>query len=323
MNLPLVSIIIPVFNGFNYLTEAIDSALSQTYPNFEVIVVNDGSKDDGRTRAIALSYGDRIRYIEKENGGVATALNMGIKESKGKYISWLSHDDVYEKDKLSIQVPLLERLGVDGRKAVVYSSFRMMDETSKVYADFDMPLVEPSGFFSALLMNAVFETDWKRKIFTMHGCTMLIPKVAFEEVGFFNEGLRTTQDFDLWFRMLSEYDFIGVEGFTVRSRIHKGQGTYRLRNERRDEVEDLYLRAFKMYRKGDDRYDLDLPRAVLALKVARRMKAYEAAKNLLRAHEMSLRSHLFLFRASMATRSMIWVKRTARNGIYKIKKLMI
>ena len=75
---PLVSIVIPVYNGANYLREAIDSALAQTYSNVEIIVVNDGSDDGGATRDIALSYGDKIRYFAKDNGGVSTALNVGI-----------------------------------------------------------------------------------------------------------------------------------------------------------------------------------------------------------------------------------------------------
>lgn len=66
--LPLVSIVIPVYNGDNFLSEAIDAALSQTYPNIEIIVVNDGSRDDGATERVALSYGERIRYFNKSNG---------------------------------------------------------------------------------------------------------------------------------------------------------------------------------------------------------------------------------------------------------------
>jgi len=80
---PKVSIIIPVYNGSNYLREAIDSALAQTYKNIEIIVINDGSSDEGRTEAIAKSYGDKIRYIYKKNGGVSTALNVGILAAEG------------------------------------------------------------------------------------------------------------------------------------------------------------------------------------------------------------------------------------------------
>ena len=76
MSKPLVSIIIPVYNGENYLTEAIESALNQTYKNIEIIVINDGSTDS--TEEICLQYGNKIRYFYKENGGVSSALYMSI-----------------------------------------------------------------------------------------------------------------------------------------------------------------------------------------------------------------------------------------------------
>ena len=98
------------------MREAIDSAIAQTYQNIEIIVVNDGSNDNGKTREIALSYGDKIRYFEKENGGVSTALNLGIKEMKGEYFSWLSHDDVYYPNKVERQVRELEAL--DDKKTI-------------------------------------------------------------------------------------------------------------------------------------------------------------------------------------------------------------
>ena len=83
---PKVSIIIPVYNGAKYMREAIDSALAQTYPHVEVIVVNDGSTDNGATAEIARSYGDRIRFFEKENGGVSSALNVGIRHITEGYV---------------------------------------------------------------------------------------------------------------------------------------------------------------------------------------------------------------------------------------------
>ena len=84
---PKISIVIPAYNASNYLAEAIDSALAQTYPNVEIIVVNDGSKDDGATERIALSYGDKIRYFSKENGGSSSALNTGIANMTGEWFS--------------------------------------------------------------------------------------------------------------------------------------------------------------------------------------------------------------------------------------------
>ena len=101
---PRVSIIIPVYNGTNYMRDAIDSALNQTYENCEVIVVNDGSNDEGATDAAARSYGDRIRYFKKENGGVATAVNYGIQQMTGEYAAWLSQDDIFTPDKIEKQI---------------------------------------------------------------------------------------------------------------------------------------------------------------------------------------------------------------------------
>ena len=121
---PLVSIVIPVFNGSNFLRDAIDSALAQTYPNFEILVVNDGSSDNGKTEEVALSYGDRIRYFHQPNRGVSAALNTGIREMKGEYFAWLSHDDVFLPRKLELQVRALETEGAD---VVVYSDYELVD----------------------------------------------------------------------------------------------------------------------------------------------------------------------------------------------------
>jgi len=321
MTSPLVSIIIPVFNGSKYLSEAIDSALAQTYPNIEVIVVNDGSKDQGKTREIALSYGARITYLEKENGGVATALNEGIRASRGRYISWLSHDDAYEPNKVEVDVQFMEKLETEGRKMVIYSSYVIMDENSVVYRKIEMPEIPPEKFFEALLGNMIFQTAFKRVPFSIHGCTLLIPRALFDEVGFFNEALRTTQDYDLWFKAIEKYDFVGIREYLVRSRVHKGQSSYVMRKERIEEVEDLYLGAFNLYRSGSSRYALDLPRSMLALRLKNRQKAYRAARILLKKEGFSMRSLSYTIRAILAPPLVFKGKAAFGKLLFRIQKI--
>jgi glycosyltransferase involved in cell wall biosynthesis len=103
----LVSVIIPTYNRSNLVTRAVDSVLQQTYPNHEVIVVDDGSTDD--TRQVLASYKDRITYIYQKNSGNAVARNTGIRAARGKWIAFLDSDDVWLPEKLSRQMEILTR----------------------------------------------------------------------------------------------------------------------------------------------------------------------------------------------------------------------
>lgn len=320
MSPALVSIVIPVYNGSDYLREAIDSALAQTYPNIEVIIVNDGSDDEGRTKEIATSYGSRIRYLEKENGGVASAMNAGIKAANGKYISWLSHDDAYFPNKLEVQVPVLERLASEGRAAICYSSYVQMDERSQVYSTTEMPDLRPSDVFGALLCHLDLSSGFFLKDFYLNGCTLLIPKEAFDRVGYFDISLPTTQDYDLWFKMLGSYDFVKAEGLLVKSRVHAKQGSRVLQKKRIGELEDLYYNAIQLYEPGSSRYDLDLPRAVLGLKMRRRLKAHAVAMEILKSQPLTLRARVYIFRSNINTKTWYRIKLVYRIGMIKIKR---
>ena len=212
--LPLVSIVIPVYNGANYMKEAIDSALAQDYPNIEVIVVNDGSRDEGETDRIAKEYGDRIRYIAKENGGVSTALNAGIKAMKGEYFSWLSHDDLYKPGKVSRQVSLAMKQ--EDPHTVVIGGYELFDGETGAFLGERLPtdLYTPEQLSKPLF--GVFHG-------LINGCSMLIHRSHFERIGLFDETLKTTQDYDMWFRLLRGQRACYHDDAHVRSRCHPQQ----------------------------------------------------------------------------------------------------
>lgn len=211
-----VSIIIPVYNGANYLKEAIDSALAQEYKNIEILVINDGSNDNGKTKKVAESYGNKIRYFEKENGGVSTALNLGLKNMTGEYFSWLSHDDKYKKDKISLQMKYLEENNLIDEKVILYTNYDMIDKKSKYLwtEKYESEISEKKQEY-AILRGQI------------NGITLLIPKKAFDECGNFDETLRCTQDYDLWWKMMKKYRFIHLDQVTSESRLHPSQTTNR------------------------------------------------------------------------------------------------
>ena len=232
METPLVSIVIPVYNGANFMREAIDSALNQTYSNIEVIVVNDGSNDNGETDSIAQSYGEQIRYFKKPNGGVSSALNVGIENMRGDYFSWLSHDDVYEKDKVEKQVAAINK---SNDRTVVVCQYSQIDEWSHPLAGY----ISKSNFKSGVIYT------WQealKKILsknTICGCCLLIPKCAFTECGLFNEELRFCQDTVMWYEIfLKGYSLLCLDDALVRSRVHgrqltqTGQGLFRIESEK-------------------------------------------------------------------------------------------
>jgi len=214
---PLVSIIIPVFNGSNYMQSAIDSALDQDYDNIEVIVVNDGSKDN--TEEIAKSYGDKIRYFSKENGGVATALNLAIEKSNGEYISWLSHDDYYLPNKVSSQVKELSYINKRD-KIIIFSS------EENHYIQNENITVKRSNILNLIHSGQLTKVESLKLLFlrVINGCTLLIPKNAFLTAGYFDKTLLTTQDYDLWFKFIKEgYTFFYLPEYLMVSRQHEQQ----------------------------------------------------------------------------------------------------
>lgn len=221
-----VSVIIPVYNGANYLKYSIDSALNQTYENIEIIVINDGSKDDGATEKIALSYGNKIKYLYKENGGVSTALNAGIKASTGEWISWLSHDDLYSPDKIAEQINDFNTFyseNTNTEKTLFYCYGGFIDKTGKKINKRHKRI--KSGYHSpGDALYSIFNNN------TPGGCGFLIPKTLFNDIGYFDESLRYSQDLFMWIKAhLAGYGMYVNTKCMSFTRIHNQQASTTLK----------------------------------------------------------------------------------------------
>lgn len=212
---PKITIIIPVYNGSNFIKQAIESAINQTYKNVEILVVNDGSNDDGKTEEAVLEFGDKVRYIKKENGGVASALNLGIKEATGEYISWLSHDDLYKPNKLEEQVKVLNSL--EDKTTILFSNVELIDEHGDIIAT--------TNYANQIGVKTLCQGTYPVIKGTVNGCATLIAKKCFEKVGPFDETLRTTNDYDMWMRLFKEFKSLLIEKPLIQYRIHKNQDT--------------------------------------------------------------------------------------------------
>ncbi len=216
---PKVSIVIPVYNGANYVAEAIESALAQTYKNLEVVVVNDGSTDNGATEEAIKPYTNRIVYVKKENGGISSALNVGIKTMTGDYFSWLSHDDLYSPDKIEKQVALIQ-----SPSDIILCTGGLMDSNKKTIPHH---FKGHNGRISSSEMFKEFIDGYE-----LNGLGFLIPKSAFVNAGEFDESMRYLQDLDMWLRMfLNNPTIVCHRDKLVFTRVHAAQTTNRLADQ--------------------------------------------------------------------------------------------
>ena len=181
---PLVSVVLPVYNGAAYLRESIDSILSQTYKNIELIIINDGSKD--KSEEICLSYTDnRIRYFFQANIGLAATLNNGLKLCNGKYIARQDQDDISYKERFAKQVDFLEK-----NEAVILLGTRanIISETAAKFKTHNHATNSAVLRFDLLFNNPFVHS------------TIMFRKNSIEKVGYYNTDKSIYEDYELWSR---------------------------------------------------------------------------------------------------------------------------
>lgn len=211
---PVFTVVVPTYNQAQYLGHALDSLINQSFPLWEAVVVNDGSTDS--TPEVMEEYfrkDKRIRCFHKENGGVATALNVGIKNSMGNWICWLSSDDLFEPDKLETHFKAIN----DYPEIKFFHShwYLLLEETKQKIAPPLWLQIPPTEF-------QVTRFFWANYI---HGNAIAVHRTVFDQVGLFNESLRQGQDFDMWLRISERFVSFYIDKRTCVTRIHKGQTT--------------------------------------------------------------------------------------------------
>lgn len=146
---------------------------------------------------------------------------------KGEYFSWLSHDDKYYNTKISIQVEYLSKF--KNKKVVLYSDLEYIDENSNLIKKLILPHYKPEQFRPAFIRGGL-----------INGCTLLVHKICFKTCGIFNTNLRTTQDYDMWFRISEKYKFYHIPSILIYSRLHPEQDTKKLNKIVRKEKNEMY-----------------------------------------------------------------------------------
>ncbi len=210
----LVSVIIPTYNSAAYIAEAVESVLAQTYPNIEIIVVDDGSTDD--TATVIAPYRSSVIYINQANRGVSAARNIGMRQARGQLIAFLDADDIWMPGKLERQVKFLARHKNVG---LVFGDAELFDVKGTVTSSFLRRNESPMRLYTA---EVVLEDTFKALLVYnfICTCTVVITRACMEQVGGFDESLQSVEDRDLWLRIAGCFSIGCIPELMSRKRVH-------------------------------------------------------------------------------------------------------
>jgi glycosyltransferase involved in cell wall biosynthesis len=195
--MPKISVIIPAYNSEQTIRETITSVLNQTFTDFELIVINDGSTDN--TLSLLQNISDnRLKIHSYENGGLATARNRGITRASGEFLSFLDADDLWTPDKLASQLAVLEQHPEAGA-AYSWTVCMMQEETSVLFVEAHANLVEGNIYEDLLLEN-----------FIGSGSNILVRRSVINTVGQFKDTFKTCEDWDFYLRVAAKFPFVVV-----------------------------------------------------------------------------------------------------------------
>jgi glycosyltransferase involved in cell wall biosynthesis len=200
-----VSVIIPAYNAALYLEPAIDSVLAQTFRNFDVIVVDDGSTDE--TPQIAAKFGDSVYCIHQSNQGLSGARNTGIRNSQGEVIALLDADDLWEPHYLETMINMLEG---NPQAVGVYCGFHYIDAQGRFVGKPSLKVIDPREFHHALVYNG----NW------LVPSAVMFRRIYAEKAGLFDIEIGPVADADLWIKLSRQGPMVGIPEALIRYRRH-------------------------------------------------------------------------------------------------------
>jgi glycosyltransferase involved in cell wall biosynthesis len=214
-NPPLVSIIIPCYNGEKFIAEAIESIINQTYQNWELIIINDGSTD--KSEKIIKQYcrkDNRIKYKKNsKNKGIPATRNIGIKASNGEYIALLDQDDLWINEKLEMQMK--EYLKASKRVGLLFGNIMVINVINK-----SKRIKKPINInFEEISSEELFKKLYFNNFIT--SITVILRKECLEKIGLFNERIKWGgDDYELWLRIAKYYKFKYINQILATRREH-------------------------------------------------------------------------------------------------------
>jgi glycosyltransferase involved in cell wall biosynthesis len=205
MNSPKVSVIIPIYNGERYIVSAIESVLAQTYKNFEIVIVNDGSTDNSREKLLAYRQLPFVQYIEQDNRGVAAARNTAIRQATGELIAFLDQDDLWLPSKLEAQVGFMRD---HPAVPMVHANVACIDAQGQ-QVDFDW-----DNNLSGDCLGQLFQRNRVAVV------TVVVKKECLGEVGLLDESLSGVDDYELWLRIARRFPIGRLDEIVACYRFH-------------------------------------------------------------------------------------------------------
>ncbi len=231
-----LSVILTCFNGEKWIAETIKSVLTQTFVDFELIIINDGSTDKSEQKILSFSSDKRIKYFSQENIGIPGARNVGIRKALGEYVCILDQDDLWLPEKLAREVEYLDHNRDVG---VVYTGACIINEKGEVVGRRTVPICTKN-----LLLRKLIDYNF------IPTTSIMMRRECFDTIGLLDETLYGCDDYDLWLRAAGKYHFGLIDMPLVKVRYHQEQASHSERMfSDRTKIFEKILIMYPLYQK--------------------------------------------------------------------------